>query len=155
MTSTLPAVTTAKVPAQRQPAPKTGSTGLTAPPQRLRSSRPDLLLCGALLVAILVVQGWNIADYPTLSDDEGTYLAQAWAVQQGRGLAHYTYWYDHPPLGWIQIALLTWIPSWLSPGSMTVGSMRRILKLASTLSTAPLFASGFGPQEPATQSKSP
>ena len=139
MTSTLPAVTTPKVPAQRQPAPEVGSTGRTAPPKRLLSSRPDLLLCGALLVAILVVQGWNIADYPTLSDDEGTYLAQAWAVQQGKGLAHYTYWYDHPPLGWIQIALLTWIPSWFSPGSMTVGSMRVVMLVVSAVSAVLVY----------------
>ncbi|MFF4798365.1 ArnT family glycosyltransferase [Streptomyces sp. NPDC001351] len=139
MTSTLPAVTTPKVPAQRQPAPSTGSTGPTAPPRRLRSSRPDLLLCAALLVAILVVQGWNIADYPTLSDDEGTYLAQAWAVQQGKGLAHYTYWYDHPPLGWIQIALLTWIPSRLSSASMTVGSMRVVMLIVSAVSAVLVY----------------
>jgi len=139
VTSTLPAVTTPKVPAQRQPAPEVGSTGRTAPPKRLLSSRPDLLLCGALLVAILVVQGWNIADYPTLSDDEGTYLAQAWAVQQGKGLAHYTYWYDHPPLGWIQIALLTWIPSWFSPGSMTVGSMRVVMLVVSAVSAVLVY----------------
>ncbi|MGW4564501.1 ArnT family glycosyltransferase [Streptomyces sp. NPDC004561] len=124
MTSTLPAVTAHQVPAQRRPAPEAPPNGRTSPPARLRSSRPDLLLCGVLLAVILVVQGWNIADYPTLSDDEGTYLAQAWAVQQGRGLAHYTYWYDHPPFGWIQIALLGWIPSAVSPGSMTVATMR-------------------------------
>ena len=63
MTSTLPAVTAPQVPAQRQPVPEVRSTSRTAP-----SKRPDLLLCGALLVAILTVQGWNIADYPTLSD---------------------------------------------------------------------------------------
>jgi len=134
VTSTLPAVTTTQVPAQRQPAPTTGSTPRTTPPRRLRSSRPDLILCGVLLVAILVVQGWNIADYPTLSDDEGTYLAQAWSVQQGTGLAHYTYWYDHPPLGWIQIALLTWIPAHISPSLMTVGSMRVAMLLVSAVS---------------------
>ncbi|MEU6771135.1 glycosyltransferase family 39 protein [Streptomyces sp. NPDC046759] len=127
MTSTLPAVTAAKVPAGRRRVPETPSTGRPQPPVRLRSSRSDLLLCGALLGVILVVQGWNIADYPTLSDDEGTYLAQAWAVQQGRGLAHYTYWYDHPPLGWIQIALLSRLPSAISPGSMTVGTMRILM----------------------------
>ncbi|UYQ66632.1 phospholipid carrier-dependent glycosyltransferase [Streptomyces peucetius] len=91
---------------------------------RFRSSRPDLLLCGVLLCAILLVQGWNITHFPTLSDDEGTYLAQAWAVQQGDGLAHYTYWYDHPPLGWIQIAFLTWIPALIAPETMSVASMR-------------------------------
>ncbi|GAA3220859.1 hypothetical protein GCM10020256_27260 [Streptomyces thermocoprophilus] len=87
-----------------------------------------------MLTAILVVQGWNIAAYPTFSDDEGTYLAQAWAVQQGEGLAHYTYWYDHPPLGWIQLALLTWIPSALDPGSLTVGTMRAVMLLVSAVS---------------------
>ncbi|MFF3918226.1 ArnT family glycosyltransferase [Streptomyces sp. NPDC001852] len=142
MTSTLPAVTAAKVPAQRPPVPEGRSTGRTNPPPRLRSSRPDLLLCGLLLTAILVVQGWNIAAYPTLSDDEGTYLAQAWAVQQGRGLAHYTYWYDHPPLGWIQIALLSWIPSAISPGSMTVGTMRLTMLLVSGISAVLVYVLG-------------
>ncbi|MFE9019968.1 ArnT family glycosyltransferase [Streptomyces sp. NPDC007808] len=142
MTSTLPAVTTAKVPAQRQPVHETCSTSRTEPPKRLRSSRPDLILCGVLLAAILVVQGWNIADYPTLSDDEGTYLAQAWAVQEGRGLAHYTYWYDHPPLGWIQIALLTWIPAALSPESMTVGTMRAAMLVISAVSAVLVYVLG-------------
>ncbi|MFD4528130.1 ArnT family glycosyltransferase [Streptomyces sp. NPDC058470] len=132
MTSTLPAVATSTVPAQRPPAPK--NVPDPRPPLRFRSSRPDLLLCLALLVAIMLVQGWNIADYPTLSDDEGTYLAQAWAVQEGNGLAHYTYWYDHPPLGWIQIAALTWIPAQISPGLMTVGSMRVAMLLVSAIS---------------------
>ncbi|MFE1441045.1 phospholipid carrier-dependent glycosyltransferase [Streptomyces sp. NPDC058739] len=31
------------------------------------------------------------------------------------GLAHYTYWYDHPPLGWVQLAGLSWAPDWLLP----------------------------------------
>lgn len=142
MTSTLPAVTTPTVPAQRQPVPASGPAGRTTPPRRLRSSRSDLLLCGVLLVAIMVVQGWNIADYPTLSDDEGTYLAQAWAVQEGRGLAHYTYWYDHPPLGWIQIAALTWIPAMLSPESMTVGSMRATMLVISGISAVLVYVLG-------------
>ncbi|WP_432171098.1 ArnT family glycosyltransferase [Streptomyces sp. 1222.5] len=142
MTSTLPAVTASKVPAQHPPVPETGPAGRTGPPRRLRSSRPDLLLCGVLLLAILVVQGWNIADYPTLSDDEGTYLAQAWAVQQGKGLAHYTYWYDHPPLGWVQIALLSWIPSAISPGSMTVGTMRITMLVISAVSAVLVYVLG-------------
>lgn len=142
MTSTLPAVTGPKVPARRRPVPTTAPAGRTRPPSRLRFSRSDLLLCGGLLVAILVVQGWNIADYPTLSDDEGTYLAQAWAVQEGRGLAHYTYWYDHPPLGWIQLAVLTWIPAVISPESMTVGTMRGVMLLISGISAVLVYVLG-------------
>ncbi len=141
MTSTLPAATGTTVPAQRQPAHDTAPARPAAPPApgRLRSSRSDLVLCGLLLAAIMVVQGWNISAYPTLSDDEGTYLAQAWAVQQGEGLAHYTYWYDHPPLGWIQIALLTWIPALLSPESMTVGTMRAVMLLVSAVSAVLVY----------------
>ncbi|WSJ43828.1 phospholipid carrier-dependent glycosyltransferase [Streptomyces sp. NBC_01317] len=153
MTSTLPAVTTeTAVPAQRSPAPgrhgggkhdggrKKDKRHLTVRPVvRFRSSRSDLLLCGVLLVAILIVQGWNIQHYPTLSDDEGTYLAQAWAVQEGKGLAHYTYWYDHPPLGWMQIAFLTWLPSLISPESMTVAPMRFSMLVVSAASAVLLY----------------
>lgn len=142
MTSTLPAVTGSEATAQPRPVPATDPAGRTQPPSRLRSSRPDLLLCGVLLVVVLVVQGWNIADYPTLSDDEGTYLAQAWAVQEGRGLAHYTYWYDHPPLGWIQLAALTWIPAMISPESMTVGTMRVVMLLISAVSAVLVYLLG-------------
>lgn len=46
---------------------------------------------------------------PQRIDDEGTYTAQAYAVERFGELTHYTYWYDHPPLGWIQIAGYTWV----------------------------------------------
>jgi len=36
-------------------------------------------------------------------------VAQAWAVLYMHTLTHYSYWYDHPPLGWIQIAAFAWI----------------------------------------------
>lgn len=136
----VPATTTEpRVPAQHRGGPGTpaghggpggpGGLGVRPPAParplvRFRSSRADLLLCGTLLLAIVLVQGWNITGFPALSDDEGTYLAQAWAVQQGQGLAHYTYWYDHPPLGWIQIAGLTYLPSLFVPDWMTVAPMR-------------------------------
>ncbi|MEU3723340.1 phospholipid carrier-dependent glycosyltransferase [Streptomyces sp. NPDC031705] len=109
------------------------------PVVRFRSSRPDLLLCGAVLLAVVLVQGWNITHFPTLSDDEGTYLAQAWAVQQGDGLAHYTYWYDHPPLGWIQIAGLTYLPSLFVPDWMTVAPMRFSMLAVSAASAVLLY----------------
>ena len=57
----------------------------------------------AILLVIAVGHAVNMFDYPYYEDDEGTYVAQAWAVLQGH-LAPYTYWYDHAPAGWIQIA---------------------------------------------------
>ncbi|WP_437112267.1 ArnT family glycosyltransferase [Streptomyces cinnamoneus] len=136
MTATLP--TAPPAPAV---APLPAPTRLR-PVLRLRRSRPDLLVCGAVLVAILLVQSWNITGFPALSDDEGTYLAQAWAVQEGRGLAHYTYWYDHPPLGWIQIALVTWIPAALSPDAMSVAPMRCAMLLVSAVSAVLVYVLG-------------
>ncbi|MGW1772817.1 ArnT family glycosyltransferase [Streptomyces sp. NPDC002104] len=138
-TLTAPAAGAPLIPRQR-----TGGLGVrpaapARPLVRFRSSRPDLLLCGALLLAILLVQGWNITNFPTLSDDEGTYLAQAWAVQQGKGLAHYTYWYDHPPLGWIQIAGLTYLPSLFVPDAMTVAPMRFSMLAVSATSSVLLY----------------
>jgi 4-amino-4-deoxy-L-arabinose transferase-like glycosyltransferase len=138
MTATLPAAPAAPEPATAEPPPDKRRL-VTRPVVRFRGSRPDLVLCGVLLAAILLVQGWNIQHYPTLSDDEGTYLAQAWAVQNGRGLAHYTYWYDHPPLGWMQLAALTRIPSLIAPETMTVASMRLAMLLVSAASAVLLY----------------
>ncbi|MEU2213186.1 glycosyltransferase family 39 protein, partial [Streptomyces hygroscopicus] len=76
---------------------------------------PDLALLLPVVILAVAVRAWNIGGLPFPNDDEGTYLAQAWAVRHAEGLAHYTYWYDHPPLGWIQLAAVSWLPSWLLP----------------------------------------
>lgn len=67
--------------------------------------RTSLLVFGPLLIVASVIHMWNFTGTPgAFNDDEGTYVSQAWAVLHGGTLAHYTYWYDHPPFGWIQIA---------------------------------------------------
>lgn len=89
----------------------------------------DFWICAALTLIVLLVQGWNIIGYPTVFDDEGTYLAQAWAIDHGVGMAPYTYWFDHPPLGWIQLSALAWIPSLIfhAPGQIVVAYSRIIM----------------------------
>jgi hypothetical protein len=93
-------------------------------PARRRAPRTDLYLAAGLAAVVLFVLAWNITGFPAATDDEGTYLAQAWAVQQGHGLAHYTYWYDHPPLGWIQLAGLAWLPAVVAPELIAVAAGR-------------------------------
>ncbi|MFY1693410.1 ArnT family glycosyltransferase [Plantactinospora sp. WMMB782] len=125
-------------PAATEVPPRTGGPGPAARPEAGQQSRrdprsrrshrsrprrrphPDVALLGALLGVVLTVQAWNIGGFPIVTDDEGTYLAQAWAVREGLGLAHYTYWYDHPPLGWIQLAGLSWLPALLMPDQLAV-----------------------------------
>ena len=98
----------------------------------------DFWICAAMTALVLLVQGWNITRFPGLSDDEGTYLSQAWAIDHGIGLAPYTYWFDHPPLGWIQLSALAWIPAMIfhAPGQLVVAYGRLIMlpyTMASTI----------------------
>lgn len=66
--------------------------------------RRSLLLMAVLLAVCGTVHGVGMNRSPAAFDDEGTYIAQAWAVLRRGELAHYTYWYDHPPVGWLQMA---------------------------------------------------
>ncbi|GGK37666.1 ArnT family glycosyltransferase [Nocardia camponoti] len=117
------------------------STPLAPPiinaPTGLRA-RVDGVILAVLLPLIALVQGTNIGNYPGLSDDEGTYLAQAWAVGTGRGLTHYTYWYDHPPLGWLQLGAVSWLPDLISPYPAAVSNGRFVM-LGVTLVAAALL----------------
>src|SRR5437763_960875 len=60
------------------------------------------------LATILIIAGFahgrNMFGFPYHESDEGTYTSQAWAILNQGELAPYTYWYDHAPAGWIQIA---------------------------------------------------
>ena len=72
--------------------------------QWLKRHKADAAITVVLLAAGGTVSAINMAGYPQRFEDEGTYISQAWSVKEEGALAHYTYWYDHPPVGWIQIA---------------------------------------------------
>ena len=114
--------TTLDRPVERAPLNK-------ATERRFLGRSVDFWLCAVVTAAVLFVQGWNIAGYPRVFDDEGTYLAQAWAIDHGVGMTPYTYWFDHPPLGWMQIAVLAWIPEmiWHHPGQLVVAYGRVVM----------------------------
>lgn len=112
---------------------------LKRPLRSLRRLGPDGWLALAVTAAVLAVQAWNITGFPTVSDDEGTYLAQAWAVQHHHGLAPYTYWYDHPPLGWMQLAVLSWLPGLLASPAHVFTAELRVAMLPVTAASALLL----------------
>ena len=82
----------------------------------------------ALIGAIFQAHGSTAHPAP-INDDEGTYVAQAWAVLTGLGPNHgpaqYTYWYDHPPLGWIQVAVYAWITGMFAHGHILTTLLAR------------------------------
>src|SRR5665213_2064180 len=100
-----------------------------------------LVSCTAVLAGVGFVHAFNEANWPTLAnDDEGTYMARAWAVMTGHGvhhsLANYTYWYDHAPLGWIQLVPLAWLTRAFRAGGVADVTGRQIMlgyALVSTL----------------------
>ena len=93
----------------------------------------------ALLVIVGLVLGIGITRYPGFADDEGTYVAQAWALGHG-ALSHYTYWYDHPPLGWIQLALLRTLFSPFLGGHGSVAAARITMLVPALASAGLLYA---------------
>jgi Dolichyl-phosphate-mannose-protein mannosyltransferase len=69
----------------------------------------DRLAAAAPLTTALILVGaamaWNLPGYPgRVNDDEGTYVDRAWAMLATQHLSNYTYFWDHPFLGWATIA---------------------------------------------------
>src|SRR4051794_17723738 len=74
---------------------------------RFSRVNPSIPILGILLILTATLRLINLTGSPARLDDEGTYVAQAYAVAHWGEIAHYTYWYDHPPAGWLQLALWT------------------------------------------------
>lgn len=73
------------------------------PPARHRWA--TLLALGTALVLVGLATAWNLQGYPgRVNNDEGTYMARAWAMLYTHHLSNYTYFWDHPFLGWAVIA---------------------------------------------------
>jgi hypothetical protein len=75
----------------------------------LQAYGADFVAAGLAIAAAGTVHAWGMGVSPARFDDEGTYVAQAWAIVEQQSLAHYTYWYDHPPLAWMLLALWSWV----------------------------------------------
>ena len=101
------------------------------------------LAWAAPVVAIAaVLQAWNMTGTPQRIDDEGTYTAQAWAIGHLGELTHYTYWYDHPPLGWIQIAGYAQLTGAWSRYDFAVDAAREAMVFFAAVSALLLFVLG-------------
>lgn len=96
-----------------------------------RPTRRDRLVTASVLLPLLAVTAVmrlvNLAGAPQRVDDEGTYVAQAYAMLHLGSITHYTYWYDHPPLGWLQIAGWLGVSEWFGPVEDGVAAGRRFM----------------------------
>jgi 4-amino-4-deoxy-L-arabinose transferase-like glycosyltransferase len=97
------------------------------------------LVCCLTLTGVAYVHAIGALRAPGFFDDEGTYMAQAWAVGHLHALAPYTYWYDHPPLGWLTIAFWDWATIPFYHVSHAVDRGRQLMLVADIVGSALLF----------------
>ena len=105
----------------------------------LVARRTGLAVLAPLLLLVGVVNAWGLDDYPARFDDEGTYVSQAWSVMSEGQLAHYTYWYDHPPAGWIQLVPWLWLGDGLDRAPSAIGAGREMMVGVVLVSAALLY----------------
>jgi hypothetical protein len=107
--------------------------------ERLWTHRTSIALLLGLLTAVAVVHATGMARAPQRVDDEGTYVAQAWTVQHWRTLGHYTYWYDHPPLGWLLLAAWTTATGAFKRAASAIAAGREFMLVLQLVSVVLLY----------------
>jgi hypothetical protein len=101
-------------------------------------SRADVAVTLALLAGVGMVQARNMLHWPGALFDEGTNVANAWAVQHG-ALAPYTYSYLHPPLASLLIYLWTSVRGIVGSGGYSIDSGRDFMLVVSLISCSLLY----------------
>ena len=106
---------------------------------RVRANWIDLSIIAVLMGLGAAVHIAGMDSSPARFDDEGTYTAYAYAVQSWHTLGHYTYWYAHPPLGWIQIAGWTWATDAFGRAPYAVAAGREFMVVCKLLAIVFLY----------------
>jgi hypothetical protein len=107
--------------------------------EQLWAHRVSLTLLLVLLMVVAVVHATGMTRAPQRVDDEGTYVAQAWAVQHWHTLGHYTYWYDHPPLGWLLLAAWTTLTGAFTRAATAIAAGRELMLAIQLVSATLLY----------------
>ena len=97
----------------------------------------------AIVVAFVIgitmlVQALNIFNAPAYSVEEGNSMSNAWAILHGM-ITPYAYTYNHPPLGWIQIAAWLRLTGGLSSFGNAINSGRIMMLLVAGASSLLLY----------------
>jgi len=105
---------------------------------RLAEHALSLAIVAGLLGIFGVVLGTGIAGYPTLAEDEGAYLEQAWALNLG-AVSHWTPWRDHTPLGWVPLWFMGNLAAALVSGRSALAQGRITMLVPVLLGAAVLY----------------
>jgi 4-amino-4-deoxy-L-arabinose transferase-like glycosyltransferase len=105
----------------------------------IKNHRRSLDVLLPLLGAVFVLDIATFSAGFGSNDDPGTYAAQAWAVLNRGTLAHYTYWYDHPPFGWLQISAYAWLTDGFGRSDIAVLMASEFMVIAQLVSCVLIF----------------
>ena len=99
----------------------------------------DRAIITGLLLVVGAVTGWGLRLFPALNGDEGIYTEQARAVLHG-ALSPYTYTYDHPFLGWVQLSALAELAQQLHlGGSLSIVNTRFVMVAIQLVNTVLVY----------------
>jgi hypothetical protein len=83
---------------------------------------------------------WNLQGYPgRANDDEGTYVDRGWAMLATHHLSNYTYFWDHPLLGWATIELWAALTDGFARDARSVMVGRELMWVACLVSGVLLY----------------
>lgn len=106
---------------------------------RLRDHVRSIVVLSLTLSAVAVVHTTGMLTFPVRFDDEGTYVSQAWSLLTDGTLSPYTYWYDHPPFGWIQLSAWFGATGALGRAENSVSAGREAMLVAHLVSSGLLY----------------
>ncbi|HLK72707.1 MAG TPA: glycosyltransferase family 39 protein [Streptosporangiaceae bacterium] len=113
--------------------------GPTAPSWITRYLKRGALLAGSL-VLVGAAMAWNLQGYPgRVNDDEGTYVDRGWAMLVTHHLSNYTYYWDHPVLGWATIAAWAGLTDGFARDARSVMVGRELMWVATMVSCVLLY----------------
>ncbi|MGN6171365.1 MAG: hypothetical protein ACTHPS_00135, partial [Streptosporangiaceae bacterium] len=102
-------------------------------------SHIDIAVQIPLLIGLGLVQLTNMAHWPAVLFDEGTYVGNAWAVGNRGALGFYTYTYGHPPMAWVVISLWTSVRGLFGHGGYSLVEARELMCAISIVSFSLLY----------------
>jgi cellulose synthase/poly-beta-1,6-N-acetylglucosamine synthase-like glycosyltransferase len=103
------------------------------------AARAGIVVPVAVVSMVAIVQLTNMLHWPAVQFDEGTYVANAWAVQNRGALSNYTYTYGHPPLAWLLIAAWTFVRGAFGQATYSVDSARELMSVLSVVSAGLVY----------------
>ncbi len=83
---------------------------------------------------------YNLNNFPKFIGDEGIYVSQAYSLTTLGELGPYTYWYDHSPLGWLQIGVWQRLVGATSFWGSSILTSRVLMALILSTTTTLLYA---------------